>query len=162
MPSHEDPTALGDRVDGILEEVGFAAEATHLTERQAQVLALRKQGVTQATIADWLECSRANVSSIEGSARRNLEKAERTVTLGELLAAPVRVEIPTGIDLYEVPDRIYAASDRAEVKVNHGAPELIRAVRETAPGAIVGGRVSEELIIHVAADGSVRVHVASD
>ena len=61
--------------DVLLEQAGFDAERSVLTRRQAEVLALRERGVRQASIADLLGTSRANVSSVESSARENVEKA---------------------------------------------------------------------------------------
>lgn len=144
-------------VDELLSEIGFDPDRSVLTERQAQVLALREQGHSQANIADRLGTSRANVSSVEGSARDNLEKARETVAFAEALRAPVKVHIQAGTDLYDVPQRVYEACDEAGVKVEHTAPDLMKVVSDAAGDAIGGRRVTTELIVGVTASGSVRV-----
>lgn len=144
-------------VESILGELGYDAESNLLTRRQAEVLVLREQGFNQDTIADWLGCSRANVSSIEGSARGNIEKAETTITFAELLSAPVHVELPAGIDLYEIPDRIFDACDDHGIKVRHGAPELIRRIRDAAASRIEDGILTYRVSVRISAEGSISV-----
>ncbi|MCU4751677.1 Tfx family DNA-binding protein [Halobacteria archaeon AArc-curdl1] len=140
-----------------LEEIGFDPDESILTHRQAQVLALRERGHSQAAIAEALGTSRANVSSVEGSARDNLERAKETVAFAEALRAPVRVRVETGTDLYDVPDLVYEACDEAGVKVEHTAPDLMKVISDRAGGAITGRRVAESLIVGVTSNGTVRV-----
>lgn len=144
-------------VDAILEEAGFAPEESVLTRRQAEVLALRERGARQSTIADLLGTSRANVSSIESSARRNVEKARETIAFAEALTAPVQVVVDEGEDLYNVPKSVYDACDDAGVKVNHTAPDLMRIVADAAGDAVAGREVKRQLLVGVTSDGSVRV-----
>jgi hypothetical protein len=143
--------------DDILDRVGFEADHNVLTRRQAEVLCLREQGIAQAAIADWLGTSRANVSSVEKSARENVARARETVAFADALTAPVTLTIEPDTDLYDVPERVYAACDDAGVKVEHAAPALMKRVSDAAGDAVSGRRVSEELLIGVTADGTVRV-----
>jgi HTH-type transcriptional regulator, fmd operon transcriptional regulator len=153
----DDPSADDLDAESLLEKVGFDSETSVLTRRQAEVLALRERGVAQADIASRLGTSRANVSSIEASARTNVEKARETVAFAEALNAPVRVEVEAGTDLYDVPSRVYAACDDAGVKVNQTAPELMKSVSDAAGDAISGRAVRRDLLVGVTVDGSVRV-----
>ncbi|AEH36440.1 DNA binding protein, Tfx family [Halopiger xanaduensis SH-6] len=146
-----------DDVEELLEEIGFDPDSSVLTYRQAQVLALRERGISQADIAGALGTSRANVSSIESSARENLEKARETVAFAEALRAPVRVRVPAGTDLYDVPDLVYEACDEAGVKVDYTAPDLMKVVSDSAGSAVSGREVSTPLIIGVTSNGMVRV-----
>src|SRR6056297_680046 len=128
-------------VDAALSEVGFDAEQSVLTRRQAEVLVLRERGIRQSKIASMLGTSRANVSSVESSARRNVEKARETVAFAEALAAPVQVSVEGGTDLYDVPKLVYDACDEAGVKANRTAPELMKAVSDAAGDAVRGREV---------------------
>ncbi|EMA33407.1 transcriptional regulator [Halobiforma nitratireducens JCM 10879] len=150
-------TAVLDEVDELLDDIGFEPDSSVLTYRQAQVLALRERDISQADIAAELGTSRANVSSIEASARENLEKARETVAFAEALRAPVRVRVPEGTDLYDVPNQVYEACDEAGVKVDYTAPDLMKAVSDAAGSAITGREVSTPLIVGVTSDGMVRV-----
>ncbi len=146
-----------DDVEALLEDIGFDPETSVLTHRQAQVLALRERDVSQADIADELGTSRANVSSIEASARENLAKARETVAFAEALRAPVRVRVPAGTDLYNVPQMVYDACDEAGVKVDHTAPDLMKVVSDAAGNAVSGRKISTPLIVGVTSEGMVRV-----
>ncbi|WP_277554361.1 Tfx family DNA-binding protein [Halobaculum limi] len=141
----------------LLDRAGFDAARSVLTRRQAEVLALRERNVRQADIAELLGTSRANVSSVESSARDNVEKARETVAFAEALSAPVRIEIAAGTDLYDVPDRVYDACDDAEVKVNHTAPDLMKLVSDDAGGAVQGREVVAPILIGITSTGAVRV-----
>ena len=144
-------------VDDLLDSIGFDAGTNVLTRRQAEVLALRERGARQVDIAATLGTSRANVSSVEASARENVAKARETVAFAEALAAPVRIEIDAGTDLYDVPNRVYSACDEAGVKVTHTAPDLMRLVSEAAGDAVQGREVVQPLLVGVTSDGVVRV-----
>jgi hypothetical protein len=144
-------------VDALLDQAGFVADESVLTRRQAEVLALREQELSQAAIAERLGTSRANVSGIESSARENVEKARETIAFMETLRAPVRVDVDSGTDLYEVPQQIYDACDEAGVKVMHTAPDLMELVNEAAGDAIKGRQVTEAILVGVTSDGEVRV-----
>ena len=148
-----------DDVDAFLAEIGFDPDRGVLTRRQAQVLAMREWGRSQAEIADLLGTSRANVSAVEGSARSNLEKARESIAFAEALRAPVRVNIPEGTDLYEVPQWVYEACDEAGVKVDHSAPDLMKMVSDEAGDAVKGRQIDTELVIGVTTSGSVRVRL---
>jgi Tfx family DNA-binding protein len=152
-------TAAVDRldVDDLLERAGFDAETNVLTRRQAEVLALRERGMRQRDIADRLGTSRANVSNVETSARENITSARETVAFAEAVGSPVRVEIPAGTDLFDVPTLVYDACDEAEMKVQHTAPELMTVISDAASDAVQGRAVHNRLLIGVTDDGEVHV-----
>lgn len=149
-------------IDALLDRAGFDPETSVLTRRQAEVLLLREQGVRQTTIADHIGTSRANVSSIEASARSNVEKARETVAFAEALSAPVRVELDVGTDLYDVPKLVYDACDESGVKVNHTAPDLMKAVSDAAGDAVQGREVREAILVGVTSTGDVRVRRSTE
>ena len=144
-------------VEGILDRAGFDEETNVLTRRQAEVLALRERGMAQADIADRLGTSRANVSSVEASARQNVEKARETVAFSETLHAPVRIVVEPGTDLYDVPAMVFDQCDEAGVKVSYTAPDLMKLVSDAAGNAVTGRNVEQELFVGVTSDGEVRV-----
>jgi Tfx family DNA-binding protein len=143
--------------DALLVELGFDEADSVLTHRQAQVLALRERSIPQREIAEQLGTSRANVSSVEASARDNVARAHETVAFAETLQAPVRVEVDEGTDLYDVPSRVFSACDDAGVKVSRTAPELMKQVSDAAGDAVVGREVKRDLVVSVTSEGTVRV-----
>ncbi|OYR39536.1 MULTISPECIES: Tfx family DNA-binding protein [unclassified Halorubrum] len=165
MVADDGPADAADAADDVedvdaaelLERAGFDADESVLTDRQAEVLALRERGLRQSDIADRLGTSRANVSSVEASARDNVERARETVAFAEALAAPVRVEIDAGTDLYDAPKRVYDACDEAGVKVNQTAPDLMKTIGDRAGDAVHGREVRSRLFVTVDANGQIRV-----
>lgn len=148
--------------DALLRQAGFDADRSVLTRRQAEVLALRERGMRQSVIAERLGTSRANVSSVEASARENVAKAEETVAFAEALTAPVRVHVEVGTDLYDVPELVYEACDEAGVKVGHTAPDLMKIVGDGAGTAVDGREVKRPLLVGVTSGGQVRVRRGDD
>ncbi|MFB6184927.1 MAG: Tfx family DNA-binding protein [Haloarculaceae archaeon] len=150
---------MTDEMDAgeILRSIGFDAAESVLTRRQAEVLALRERGQTQAAIADHMGTSRANIASIESSARENVQKAAETVDFVTALRAPARVTIPAGTDLYDAPSRVFSACDDADIKVGYTAPELMKQISDAAGTAVEGREVVADLLITVTTDGTVRV-----
>jgi len=144
-------------VDEILEQSRFDPADSVLTRRQAEVYVLRERGYKQADVATILGTSRANVASVEASARENVRKARNTVAFADVLAAPIRVEIDPGTDLYDVPRRVFSTCDDAGVEVNYTAPELMERVNENADGAVEGRQVVRPIAIGVTAEGDVSV-----
>jgi Tfx family DNA-binding protein len=144
-------------VDDLLDRAGFDADGNVLTRRQAEVLALRERGLAQAEIAERLGTSRANVSSVEASARENVAKARETVAFAEMLEAPVRIVLEPGTDLYDVPARVFDRCDDVGVKVSYTAPELMKLVSDAAGDAVTGRNVDQELFVGVTSDGEVQV-----
>lgn len=143
--------------DAVLARAGFDAEESVLTRRQAEVLALRERGASQAAIADRLGTSRANISKVEASARENVRKARETVAFAAALQAPVRVDIDPGTDLYDVPDMVYEACDEADVKVSLSAPEVMKRVSDAGANAVSGREVHAPLLVTVTSDGHLQV-----
>ncbi|WP_263018418.1 Tfx family DNA-binding protein [Natronobiforma cellulositropha] len=146
-----------EETDELLAEIGFDPDRSVLTYRQAQVLALRERERSQADIAAALGTSRANVSSVEASARENVRKARETVSFADALQAPVQVRIDPGADLYDVPGRIYEACDEAGVKVTHTAPNLMKVISDAAGEAVSGRQIVDGFVVGVTPEGEVRV-----
>jgi Tfx family DNA-binding protein len=144
-------------VDAVLNLAGFDPDQSVLTRRQAAVLALRERDLTQSTIAEHFGTSRANVASIESSARENVDKAQETVAVAEALHAPVQVSVGPDTDLYDVPPKVFSACDEADLKVPHTAPELLSKVSDGAGDAVVGREVRHPLSVSVSADGEIQV-----
>lgn len=143
--------------DEMLDRVGFDEETNVLTRRQAEVLSLRERDVPQAEIAESLGTSRANVSSVESSARENVAKARETVAFADALTAPVQLTIEAGEDLYDVPNRVYSACDDADVKVSRTAPELMKLIGDAAGDAVRGRAVQRDITVSVTNEGRVTV-----
>lgn len=131
---------------------------TFLTERQAEVLELRHQGLTQREIADRLGTSVANVSAVEKSARTNVDRSQRTVSLAHLLQAAVHFTVAEGTDLRDTVDQVYEHGNRSGVKVSYGDRELTSFLRSHLDDRLEGNRLVASTQIGITADGDVVTH----
>jgi hypothetical protein len=142
----------------LLDQVSFSLDDTFLTERQTQVLMLRERGLTQSEIAERFGTTRANVTNIESSANANVDAASKTVELVDMLSSPVRVEIPRGTDVFDVPQRVYSACDSADVKADCSAVELVERLRKEQAEVLQGNAVRQPIRIVVSHTGDVRIY----
>ncbi len=149
-----------DAVDDLLDRLGFDPERSVLTRRQAEVLALREHGHSQREIATHLGTSRANISSIEASARRNVENARETISLVDTLSAPVHISIAVGTDLFDVPSIVYDRCDEADTKVAASSAEVLREVRAADVRINDDETLAEVIAITVSRDGSLSIEPA--
>lgn len=136
------------------------ASGTVLTERQAEVLAMREAGHTQAAIAETLGTSVANVSAVERAARENVAAARRTLELVRVLEARTRVAAGAGTDLRDLVDRIYEAADEAGIRVPHTDPVLSALLHDRLGDRLDGRRLMGPVEVGLTADGSVVVFPA--
>lgn len=128
---------------------------TFLTERQAEVLAHRAEGLTQREIAERLGTSVSNISAVERAARRNIERSRRTIALARVLRCAVRFTVDEGADLRDLIDRIYETADQAGVRLAYAEPELATLLGERLGDRLVGRRLTEEVEIGLTGDGDV-------
>jgi len=149
-------------VDRILNKVGFNAEKNLLTRRQAEVLALRHQGLRQLDIANLLGTSRANISNIERSAQENIEKATEAIDFITVLTAPLRVTIPADTDLYRVPKMVYDAADDAGIEVNYTEPNLLDIISDRASAVLNRRTVKNRIVLSITKEGTISVCQLND
>jgi hypothetical protein len=127
---------------------------TFLTQKQLKVLELRGKGYTQEEIAKLLGTSRVNVCITEKRARENIEKARNTLDAFERLD-PVVLEIPPGIDVFQVPRLIFKEADKHGIKVLYNTTSLIGILRRKAEAKIRGNRVIEGFRVFILRRGKV-------
>ncbi len=107
---------------------------TLLTGRQIEVLKLKRKGLSQADIARKLKTTRGNISTIENTALKNIEKAEKTLKLYRALEAPVWMTVPSGTDLYEIPQMIFKEAGPEEDQDPHRLRDGDRPAEGRCPG----------------------------
>ena len=131
---------------------------TLLTERQIEVLKLKRKGLSQADIARKLKTTRGNISTVENTALKNIEKAERTLKMYRALEAPVWLTVPAGTDLYEIPQMIFKEADRKKIKISMDSATVIIRLKADAPDRITHRVTSGDINISVDASGNVTIY----
>lgn len=131
------------------------ADGTALTGRQAEVLALRREGLTQTAIADRLGTTVANVSAIESAGRTHLQRARRTLIAAYRLAAADWFTAEPGTHLRELVEDVYAHGDAADVKVTFSHPELSAFLHVQFQDQLDGRRLTTPVSLGITPAGAV-------
>ncbi len=131
------------------------SKKTFLTERQTEILRLRKEGLSQVEIARRIGTTRANVSATEKTAWENIKKAEATLSLAKMLDASLLVKIEKDTDLNRVPRIIYEKAGEKEIWVNLDTPSLIGLITESCKNKIKGRRITSQIEIAVTVNGDI-------
>ncbi|HET7322771.1 MAG TPA: Tfx family DNA-binding protein [Halococcus sp.] len=136
-------------------------EDSLLTERQAEVIELREEGLTQQAVAERLGTTASNVSAVERAATDNIEKARRTLSHARLLRAPVRFSFERGVGFDEVVERVYAAGDEAGINIDYCRPELYSHLYTHLAESFDNSKLVRPVEIGVTQDGDVNVYSAA-
>ncbi len=131
-----------------------------LTSRQAEVLKLRRRGLSQQEVAEVLGTTRSNVSILEKRAIANVNRARATLREWTMIQAPVSVAVPAGTDLFEVPALVFDQADRSGIKLDAGSVDIVVQIRSKAPTALKKRVILRDLQVAVTDDGIVLVREA--
>jgi Tfx family DNA-binding protein len=119
-----------------------------LTEKQCQVLTLRSKGYTQIEIAKELGTSRANVSMLEGRARKQVENARETLRVFNLSQTQRVVAIEPGTRLQKVPMIVLLEADKFQTHLQSNMVEILRMIKKRKPGSWSSsdGKTTEKIV----------------
>lgn len=126
-----------------------------LTERQLEILELKKTGLSQAEIARRLGTTRANISATEKTARDNIKKAKATLKLARMLEAGTWLKIEKDTDLNDVPKKIYERAGSEGIHVNLDNPSLVAMLNNECAHKIKGRRIISDIEIAITDEGDV-------
>jgi hypothetical protein len=129
-----------------------------LTDKQIEILKLKKKGLSQADIARKLKTTRGNICIIEGTAQKNIEKAKNTLKLYKTLEAPVWVTIASGMDIYEVPGMLFKEADKKHIKVAVDSAMVIVKIKTEVPDKVRGRITLNEIDISSDEVGNITVY----
>ncbi|MDR2700536.1 MAG: Tfx family DNA-binding protein [Nitrososphaerota archaeon] len=102
---------------------------TNLTDRQKEVLLLRKRGFTQEKVAKILGTSRANVSVIERTAYKVVWAARATIEAFESLHEDGIFLVPSRTSIYDIPRLIFLRGDVLGIRVQMDENNIISLVK---------------------------------
>jgi HTH-type transcriptional regulator, fmd operon transcriptional regulator len=129
-----------------------------LTDKQIEILKLKKKGMTQADIARSLKTTRGNICIIENTALKNIEKAKNTIKFYRAMEAPIWLTIPGGTDLYDIPEKIFKAADKKRIKISVDSAMVIVKLKTEAPDRINGRLTNDDIDISVDEHGNLTIN----
>lgn len=130
-------------------------DKSFLTEQQFKVLKLRRKGLTQKEISHILGTTRVNVSTIEKRAKDNIEKSKNTLRKWNKLISPLRIDILEGVDVLDIPKKIFNAINEKDIKLKYNTIELISIIEREKKSCVHGRLVSKNFIIYVTEQGDI-------
>lgn len=133
-----------------------------LTERQIQVLRLRRRGLSQEEVAEILGTTRSNVSILERRAMQNIDRALETLKQWKMIQAPVAVRIPEGTDLFALPGIIFREADARGLKLPVNSIDILAKLKEIAPHLTRRRLIERSFDIYVTEDGEICVEEVNE
>lgn len=147
--------------DDIEDEDQDESAESLLTERQLQVLQLRKEGRSQAEVADILGTTRSNVSILEKRAHQNIHRAEQTLRQWMMIKAPISLKIKEGTDVFDLPKMIFDAADLRSIELPVTSLDIIVQLRRKSPQLFRKRAVLKDVDVYVTEDGELLVQESS-
>lgn len=130
-----------------------------LTERQVEILEMRKQNLTQEETAKKLGISRQDVSVLEKRALRNINTAADTIQMAENIGVLKRTRIGSGLHILDVAKEILKFADTEGVKIRSTALGIMTLIQAAASSSLDNGIVTVPLEAIMLPDGRVSVNV---
>lgn len=129
-----------------------------LTDKQVEILRMKKKGMSQADIARELKTTRGNICIIESTALKNIEKAKNTIKFFRAMEAPIWLTIPVGTDLYDIPARVFKVADRKRIKISVDAAMIIVKIKTEALDKVHGRMTTGDIDISVDEHGNMAIN----
>lgn len=133
------------------------SEGSFLTRRQQQVLKLRALGLSQEEVAAQLGTTRSNVSILESRAHRKIDRAARTIEQWRMIQAPIKVSVPKGTDLFNIPAIIFSEADSKGFKLPVTSVDIIVQLRTKAPEVVQRRALDRDIEICVMQTGELLI-----
>ncbi len=127
-----------------------------LTERQLEILRMRRAGMGYEEIARSIGTTRENVMILEKRALRNIRMAKETLELAASVAG-AEVVVPRGRRLVDVPSIVVDAANSRGVKLSLNMPTLMAQLGGMLRQYVQDGVLTEDVRILILPDGSVAV-----
>lgn len=147
--------------DGAEDEDQDEGVESLLTERQLQVLQLRKEGRSQAEVADILGTTRSNVSILEKRAHQNIHRAEQTLRQWMMIKAPISLKIKEGTDVFDIPKMVFDVADLRSIELPVTSLDIIVQLRRKSPQLFRKRAVLKDVDVYVTEDGELLVQESS-
>ena len=129
-----------------------------LTDKQIEILRLKKKGMSQADIARSMKTTRGNICIIENTALKNIEKAKNTIKFYRALEAPIWMTVPAGSDLYDIPEKLFKAADKKRIKIAIDSAMVIVKIKTEAQEKVHGRLTVDEIDISVDDYGNISIN----
>ncbi len=131
----------------------MTGERTYLTERQLEILSLRRDGHSRSQISEKLGISRQNVAVLEKRAIRNIERAAATIELAGSRGIVRRITLNRGLHILDAAKIILSKADGFGIRLTDNVVTVLSAIRSASGDSVKAGILEKELSAYVLQDG---------
>jgi Tfx family DNA-binding protein len=125
-----------------------------LSNRQIEILKLRKQGLSQKQISERIKTTRENVNILEKRAYRNIKRATATLHILNHLEISALIKIQPHTHILDVPRMVLDAADKSKIKIRANCFDILDELRIKMGNKIKSKYLIEPLTITILPDGS--------
>jgi hypothetical protein len=129
-----------------------------LTERQREIMRMRKNNMKKSEIAKILNITRQDVTILEKRAMINIEKAFNTIQVAYEEGLSVRVAIGKGTQILDAIKEILAAGDQKNIKIRSSIPEIFTLLKICHGQNIKNGIIREGTEVSILPDGKLTMN----
>ncbi len=127
------------------------------TERQYEIMRLRKSGMAPEQIAEMLGVTRQNISILERRTQDNMEKAMNTLNLAFEMDFLHKISLKKGVNILEASNFIFEEANRLGIKLRDNYLSLAMIIRSTAASRIQHGKLTASLTAYLRKNGRITV-----
>ncbi|BBE41461.1 Tfx family DNA-binding protein [Conexivisphaera calida] len=127
-----------------------------LTERQLEILRMRRSGMSYDDIAKSIGTTKENVMILEKRAIRNIRLAKETLESASSIAGE-EIVVPKGTRLVDVPPLVVNRANSSGVKLSVNMPTLMAQLSGALRGVVSDGVLVDDVKIYLLPDGSVSI-----
>ena len=126
-----------------------------LSDRQIEILKLRKRGLTQKEISRDLKTTRENVSILESRAHRNVKRSLATLEVLDRLDLTLRINVPLNIHILDIPKIILEKADEVNIQLKYDCVDILERLK--LHSKIVSKHITKPVIVTILTDGSLTI-----
>ncbi|MGC8593931.1 MAG: Tfx family DNA-binding protein [Nitrososphaeria archaeon] len=125
-----------------------------LTERQLEILDLRKRNMSYDEIAKKLGTTPENVYILEKRALRNLRLAFETIKAAVAGNIVMKVKFEKGTKLVNIPPALVNKADEAGIKLKGNFTKIFDDIRYSVPDSISKNELVKDIYVYIMSDGT--------
>ena len=130
-----------------------------LTERQREIMRMRRNNMKKSEIAKVLNITRQDVTILEKRAMINIEKAFNTIQMAYEEGLSVRVAIGKDTQILDAIKEILTAGDRKNIKIRSSIPEIFTLLKICHGTNIKNGIIQEGTEVSILPDGKLTLRI---
>ena len=124
-----------------------------LTQRQMEILRMRREGMSSVEVARRLGTTRQNVTILERRANRKIEEAAATLRFVQESNLGIVVRIPAGTHILDATKMLLERADSEEIKLKTNMVELISWVKTSLGDSLSSGETVRECTVFISISG---------